>query len=511
MSSKEFAIKQYNWHGKVVGYQQSGSWIPANVDSYMSREIENRIKCGDCELREPEISSVYDIRDDAKNLRGYLWNGLFVPVDEKNELYQLINKHIISGDCKIFPEPKNQLWGGKKITEFIVGIYFDSQWLSIKNEILATIDYDFGTPNAISYNVRFKNLYCPHSPAVEEIIMQERKIPYSQMASFCGDTPRGATLEITLPTNRLAKIFNLYRQKMRTANVDISHLQDQLDMHLAQTGRSKDRGPTIEWLIIHLWEYIDDFVLDVGNRALDFISYQGYAFEDQNIKHISRHAMMYRNYILRKYTDSTYELHKGSFFQDYRFYSADEGKSRLNEQSYENIVNEISLPKAFEAKYRELPLKKVRTLIECGLTLEALCVLNGYLEVTFKMALQRVFSPNQMGIKDKISSLSHRNVLKIVQIINHQVENPHCFSNVEIYRINATKIYRHRNDYIHAMELPERSVFMTNATRMALEALMHPFIQATDSHHFLIYLDSYRTIHHIQELILVELDKFIKR
>lgn len=505
MSSKEFAIKQYNWHGQVIGYQQLGTWIPANVDSYMSREFEGRIRRGECELREPEISSVYDIRDDRKNLCGYLWNGLFVPVDEKNELYLLINKLIISGNCKILPKPQNQLWGGKRIAEFIIGIYFDSQWLSIKDEIWATIDYDFGMPNAVSYSVRFKNLYCPHSPTVEEIIMQERKISYSQMIPYYGDIPRGATLEITLPVNKLAKVFNLYCQKMRTMNIDISHLQDELDMHLAQTRRSKDRGPTIEWLMIHLSEYIDDFALDIGNRALDFMSYQGYAFEDQNIKHISRHTLVSRNYILRKYTDSTYELHKGCLFQDHRFYSRDKDKSSLNAQKYEDIVNDITLSRALEAKYRELPLKKVRTMIECGLTLEALCVLNGYLEIAFKMALQHVFSLEYVEVNDKISSLSHRNVLKMVKVINQQIGNSHSISNAEAYRINAAKIYHHRNDYIHAMKSPERSIFMTNTTRMALEALMYPFIQATDSHHFLIYLDSYRTIYHIQELILSEL------
>lgn len=259
---KEFAIKQYNWLGQVIGYQQPGVWIPAGADTYMSREIEERIQKGECELREPEISLVNEILDDVGNLRGYLWNGTFVPNDGSNKLFQLISKSIISGNCEAKPEQKERLFDGKQITEFIIGVYFDSQWNSIKDEVSAVIDYEFGCPNAISYNVRFKNLYCRQSPSAEEVIMRGRCSSFVPFPHENG-VPRGAILEITLPVDKLHKLFKIYRRRMRTANIDIAFLQDELNMHLAHTGRSKDRGPTRDWLIVHLPEYIDDFILDI--------------------------------------------------------------------------------------------------------------------------------------------------------------------------------------------------------------------------------------------------------
>ena len=498
---KEFAVKQYNWLGQVIGYQQAGTWIPASVDTYASREIEERIQNGYCELREPEILLVNEVLDIIGNLRGYLWDGMFIPNDENNKLFQLIRKYILLGDCQVNPEQKNQLFGGKKITEFIVGVYFDSQWNSIKDEVSATIDYEFGRPNAFSYTVRFKNLYCHQSPSIEEVIMGDR---YSNFTLFPHENgvPRGAILEITLPVDKLYKIFRIFRKKMRKANIDITFMQDELDMHLAQTGREKSKGPTLDWLIMHLQEYVDDFILDIGNRALDYISYQGYVYEDQDIKHISKRTISSRNYILRKYTDNTYELHKGAIFQNYRFYDMGNQGAILNGQRHENFVNEAGLPRAIEARYSGLPLKKVRTMIECGLTLEALCILNSYLEVAYKRALQRAFSSDQ--IKKEIDDLSHRKILDIVKAINKHTKD----NKGKEYQSRSLKIYERRNDYLHALGLPEESVFMTNEARMGLESLMNPFIQTYESQQFLLYLDSYRVVPCIEKLICLELAKF---
>lgn len=505
MDENNTAVKQYNWKGEVVGYQRKNSWIPAGVDSYSSREIEKGVSDGAVILLEPEIPLVYYVNDDYGKLRGYLWNDIFIANDESNALFKLIKKRIEDGICKIEKEPQLQIFNGKKVASFVIGIYFDSQWLSIKNEINAVVDYSFRSPSAYSYNVRFKNLYSSRSPSVEEIIKNERGIA-SQPFHFDEGVPRGSILEITLPIENIRKVFKIYRQKMHSINFDISCLDDQLDMHLAKTGRSPKRGPEIEWLMNHLWEYIDDFILDIGNRALDYISYSGSIFEDQNIKHITKRIINSRNYILRKYDDNTYEQHKMSFFSDYRFYNADEQRVVLNENDQDNIINETNSFRAYSAKYREIPLKKVRTMIESGLTLEALCLLNGYLEVEYKTALRRVFSNDTM--KKEILALSHRNVLSIVKSINSLPSvNSYNFEVGEKYREYAEEIYSRRNDYLHALELPEESVFMTNSMRITLETLMNPFVQPHETHQFLIHIDGYRCDYKIQELICNALHK----
>ncbi len=149
MCEKEVAIKQYNWKGKVTAYRQNNSWIPAGGGGHLSREIEERIRQGTCMLLEPDISLVYEVYGDNQEWRGYLWGGMFVPNDEANDLFQLIKLRIASGICQVEQEPKAEALNGKRVTEFIIGIYFDSQWLSIKKEIKATVNYNLGSPTLI--------------------------------------------------------------------------------------------------------------------------------------------------------------------------------------------------------------------------------------------------------------------------------------------------------------------------------------------------------------------------
>ena len=505
MNFQEVATKQYNWKGQVVAYQQQNMWIPAGVDSHYSREIEERINNGMCTLVEPEINLVYDIYGEDGKWRGYLWNDLFVPNDESNQLFLLIKKRITDNSCQVEQLPKTQLFEGKIVKELIVGMYFDSQWLSIKDEIYANIHYSYGHSSDYSYNVRFKNMYCHRSTSIEEVIKNEYGLTCFSFP-FENGVPRGSFLEITLPVDRLGKIFKLFRQKMRKANFDLFHLDDKFSMHMAQTGRSSKRGPTNDWLIIHLHEYLDDIILDVGNRALDFISYSGYSYEDQNIKHITQRMIHTRNYILRKYCDNTFEYHKMSFFCDSRYYFADENRTVLNNERHEDIVNETDMLRANMVKYKELPLKKIRVMLEVGLTLEALCILNGYLEVVYKLALRSTFPDDTMKVE--IRKLWHRETLDIVKLINSKANfNSYNIEAGKKYLEAANEIYSYRNDYLHALKLPETSVFMTNLTRLKLEALMKPFVQPFESHQFLIHIDGYRVNKQAQKIIYEEVKK----
>jgi hypothetical protein len=316
------------------------------------------------------------------------------------------------------------------------------------------------------------------------------------------EEPQGAVLEISLPVTNLEKVFKLYRQKMHAQNIDITFLEDEFEMHLAKTGRSRKRGPTIDWLINHLFYYLEDFTLDIGNRALDYISYCGFVYEDQQIKHITKRMIYSKNYLLRKYDDDTYGLQKEPFIRDDRYYRADERISFLNEEDSAGIINETDPFRTYWNRVNRQPLKKVRTMIAAGLTLEAVCLLNGYIEVSYKIAFRLAF-PNDAKRKD-ILSMKHKDVLNLVKSINFQCCDPYSLKVAETYRKHAHEIYRHRNDYLHALELPEGSVFMTNSTRASLESLMNTFLFDERFGH---YIGFYRDNPQIQKLILNEISK----
>ena len=506
MIEREAVIKQYNWRGEVVAYQKKDAWIPVGGGNHISREVEEQIQQGSCLLLEPDIPLVYNSYNESKIWNGYLYNGMYIPNDENNQLFRLIGQYIATGACVVSEAPKAELFGEKKIKEFIVGMHFDSQWLSINNEITAKVDYFLGDSSPFSYNVRFKNLTCNHSSTIEEIILSEHKMPPYKFPFDSGES-RGAILEITIPTNRTGNIFRKFLNIMHDQKEDISFIEDQLEMHLAQTGR-KRKDPRIDWLIANLFCYLDDFILDVGNRALDLLAFLGGSYESQNLKHITHQMLFSRNYIIRKYCDDTCDLHKGSMFREQRFLQLEQHNSVLNDCVPYNIVNKTDSTSTFWIRVNDLPLKKVKVMIDAGLTLEALCILNGYLEVTYKIALRLAFSNDVM--RKQIINLKHIDVLDVVKNINKNVFNDYFAQKGEEYRKDAREIYRLRNAYIHNLETPEEPVFLTNVTRHLLEKHMSIFIDSYEGMLFMQYINMFRDNKPIQSAVIEQIKKKMK-
>jgi len=101
LSTKEFAIKQYNWKGQIVAYLQENTWIPVGGHVWRSQEIEESIRNGECILLEPEITLVYEVYGENEEWRGYLWNDTFVPNDENNSLFNVIKNQIHDKTCQV--------------------------------------------------------------------------------------------------------------------------------------------------------------------------------------------------------------------------------------------------------------------------------------------------------------------------------------------------------------------------------------------------------------------------
>lgn len=488
-TEKEYAIKCYDWHGNVIGYQQPNKWIPANADIHESREIEERISAGICELREPEIKKVQRVSNADNSLRGYVWEGKFIPQDRKNSLFCLIDDLIEKGDCFI-EEPQLAEERQPEIGEFILGVYFDSQWLSIEDEIDGWVEYEYGNSASTKYHVVFRNLYREDGQHVGNMIANLHGVESFPFPA--NRQPAGSVLEIELPVGKLKNVFRAFCSNMRALSIDISYLDDELEMHLAETGRSKKRGPTTEWLINHLWEYDQDFVMDIGNRAMEYFSLERYSFEDKDIKHISTRDIYSRHYIIRSFCNGSAEWHKLGLFQDPRFYNPMHGESSINNETPFDIINSNKNSPDFSrtihyetrAKYERLPQKKVRIMLERGLTLEAVCILNGYLETQFKLTLLIPLK----GAKafSKVEKADYSWVLTYIK------KNAKNSARGKDYLSLANEIRKMRNEYLHEFIYPEESPFLTNKKRMEIEQLCHYFIDAHESQMFLVYLDSVR-------------------
>lgn len=480
-----YATKCYNWKGEITGYSVKNGWIPADTDNYAAKELYKKIQKGDCELIEPEIDRVMPVLDDKKVLRGYRWQDKFVPADPSNALYNLINTTITKCDCIVEKCTDEGREKGKPVKEIVLGIYFDSQWQSFADSVKLSVEYPYKSTNANPYKVCLRNIYSKSDSTLDQLIAAEYSIE-PPLPTLQQKVQRGAVLEIIVPVHRLKNIFRSYCLNMSVVGQDINYVQDQLEMHLTETGRTKKNGPTTQWLLDHLYEYSEDFVRDVGNRALEAYSLDAYAFEDRYLKYISSKDLYFRHYVIRRFEDDSVAWGFPVPFTEPRF--VDFGGGHFGNDSSRDILNHPSEKGVDEAQNSRLPLKKVRIMLENGLTLEALCILNGYLEVSFRRAIARALLSADKQLFGFCLNLSHKRRLELIKRMGKQgyVQDP------KGYVEKAFLIDSFRNGYLHALARPEKSLFLTNVMRMKIEDLMKPFLGAYENHQFEIFLDMFR-------------------
>ena len=151
-------------------------------------------------------------------------------------------------------------------------------------------------------------------------------------------------------------------------------------------------------------------------------------------------------------------------------------------------------------------------MIKSGLTLEALCLLNGYLEVWYKIALQ--LSVNNKSDQELLKNFGHGKILDIVKRI---LAEPGLFNQYnneqgQKYYIAADQIYRHRNDYLHDLTLPEKFAFMTNIERTKLNNLMQIFIEPSFyERQFDFHIQLFKDNEQVTKIVIRELEKVKRR
>ena len=294
------ATKVYNWHGKLIGYNcdENYSWIPVEPTLHGYRELMQKITDGNCVLQEPQITNVQKAYNREAVFNGYMYCDMFIPLDNTNHLYNLIESRIKSGIC-IVTEPTRHVTAS--IKKFIVCVTFRTAWQSLKSTYEADLCYPIND-NATSYNyhVRFFNM--PISNTNELELLNQHYSINGDYSSFASE-PRFyvAVLEVTIPIDRLKHIFRIQKK----FNMLSDYILDVYNMHMQHTGRSQREGPDIGWLIQHFNDYSFDPIADIGNRAIDAISLEGW---EEEPKYISRKYFSTNHIVYKCLADDKIEL-----------------------------------------------------------------------------------------------------------------------------------------------------------------------------------------------------------
>ncbi len=459
----------YNWRGHLTGYRRDNTFIPIHEGNSDYQIIKQEIINGICIVNEPDLSEVTETYNQKGKLSGYRWNGIFVPIDDNNRNYQVVKKAIQEGTCKVDkPKFENLNIQALKIKSIIFCVFFDQSWQHLTDYYDGKIPYRSNSKATYAdYNFRLINLPVSNQLNGADLLLEKYKISNEE---FPIQFPiKSGVLELEVPIDRLLKLFRNEKQLIEEDTAIF--LEDCLSQHLAESGRASS-GPDIVWLISFAHRYLENFIMEVGNRIIEAYTKE---YGGLPVGYIDRQKIYQEMILINKNKNDSFST--GTFFL-----SAKPNFFNLSGNWQQNhTLLQVSQPEKYPTHPQDFALQRVRMLVKAGWHMEALCLLNAFLEVNVKTALYHCMKSDYEAQKT-ILTMNHRQLLEILQKVAKSTEGNLLFGKDYMSRVeNAIEIYRHRNDYVHNLTLPENEQSLTVKQRRALESLMYGFIDVFES------------------------------
>ncbi|MBD1904816.1 hypothetical protein NDI37_18405 [Funiculus sociatus GB2-A5] len=119
-------------------------------------------------------------------------------------------------------------------------------------------------------------------------------------------------------------------------------------------------------------------------------------------------------------------------------------------------------------------------LVDSGFHMEGLCLLNASLEVNVENAICECIKADDKTGK-MIKRIDQEILLELLEKIGKSAEDNYYHEEYLAKIVKAKEIYKHRNAYVHALELPEKEKTLSVKQRRELESLMYEFIDERES------------------------------
>jgi hypothetical protein len=283
-------------------------------------------------------------------------------------------------------------------------------------------------------------------------------------------------LELEVPVGYLHKLFRNEQSQLEKFIADF--IDSVLQPHFKELGRSKSKGPDRVWLLTYAKSYLQNFIMEIGNRVIEAHTAD---YGDLPIGYIDKWKVYEKTIVIYKYKDGTFGL--GYFGLQGR------GSFNLSGEypEWSPGLLQISQPENYPTHPYDYALRRVRMLSKAGLHMEALCLLNAFLEVNIKDTLSSCIRSTPED-QETLENMNHRTRLEILRKITKLADDD-VIRNDDSYHIkieNAVEIYKHRNDYVHALKLPERDGYLSIKQRRYFEKLMYGFVDVHESQQWLL-------------------------
>lgn len=460
------ATKVYTWRGVHVSYHANNCWILCDEGNRHFRSLRERIANKLCEELEPHIMWARKVYSSEGSLTGYDWECGFIPHDFQNRLFQILCTAIESGVCQV-EEPKGTDASMSKINGLIFCVVLDRRWQHLAGRLERSFEYR-SNPNSdpVALQVRLQNL-----PA-------EAVDVFPLVCEALGTEPPGnpislkylkaAMIEVEISVTHLLKIFRceIARIEERIA----PFVNDQLEQHLTRSGRSKSRGPSIDWLIQMAPNYLTYAVADTANVAL-----QAFALEyGGNVPgHVTEDTLLRSHLTFARHDDGSVRLWQFKHQDDHSFQVQGrwEGGAALATVSDEQRRKVVDL---------QFVSSRVQQLFLSGFAMEALVLANAAFEVVVERYLAFAIAIDPIAAEE-VKAQGHRQHLELInKVVSAETEPNLQSAEFKEFVSVMFEVNTMRNNYLHQLVPPSQDPWklaeLDRIVRRVLPFLTEPFL-----------------------------------
>ncbi|MDV0440099.1 hypothetical protein [Xanthomonas sacchari] len=353
-----------------------------------------------------------------------------------------------------------------KINSLIFCIVLDRGWQHLAGRLERSFEYRANPDSApVALQVRLQNLPAEGGdvfPLICEALAAE---PPQHPISL--EYLRVAMIEVEISVMHLLKIF-----RGEIARIDeriASFVTDQLERHLIRSGRSKSRGPSIDWLIQMAPNYLTYVVADTANVAL-----QAFALEygGNAPGHVTEDALLRAHLTFARHDDGAIRLWQFKRQSDHSFQVQGhwEGGVALA------IVSDEQRRKAVNLQFVS---SRIERLFQSGFAMEALVLANAAFEVVVERYLVLAVAIDPIA-ENKVQAQGHRQHLELIgKIVSAETEPELQGAEFKEFLSMMFEVNTMRNNYLHQLVPPSQDPWklaeLDRIVRRVLPFLTEPF------------------------------------
>ncbi len=468
---------QYNWRGELISYRQDNTFIPCDIKNRDFARIQIAISQGVCKVVEPKLGIVYRAYDREQKFSGYITHFGFASVDDNNHLFKLVEEQIANGTCEISEPLKKPVKSELKLRKLVLCTFFDQPWPHLAGPFSGELAYSANKllPER-NYRFKIKNLSAaPHDKL--QLLLADHKVN-AGFSTSCFPIDFGV-IEIEVPVNSLRSLFK--GEQKTVPSWMAPTLKNSLDQHYAQSRRKPSEGPDILWLIEQIGLYASHFFVEFSNHVIDAFKRE-YGYHDRAMPCLLEGNMGSNRIVIGYSEDGSAHLHRMVSIPNQSF-------GLMGEWDKGSLVRYQESTKSPNFLYQNA-LSRVSEMVRLGFHLEALATLNGYLEVVIESAFVSCVGENPIHV-EAVRKIGHRRRLDILASIAKS-DNEHFLFNDDFRArvASAIAIYKNRNSYTHALQIPEVVGRLRLEGRRKIEILFQGFLDYFEQNQFLMRLQA---------------------